>query len=103
MTENEPTLDQRLRLAIAAKRLVQFIYETKRRVAEPHDYGILGGVTKILVFQVRGESRTPLPGWRLLETSKVEELVVLEEAFPGSRGQSHRLHNEWDELFARVG
>ena len=103
MTENEPTLDQRLRFAIANKRLVQCIYKTKLRVAEPHDYGIQGGVAKILVYQVGGESTAPLPGWRFFEISLIEQLVVRPETFPGSRGQSHRDHKKWDELFARVG
>lgn len=95
-------LDQRLRFAIANKRLIQLTYKARSRVAEPHDYGIQAGTAKLLVYQVRGGSTTPLPGWRLLDVSKIEGLVVLQEAFRGSRGESHRRHKEWDELFARV-
>ena len=103
VTGIDPTLDERLRFAIANRRLIQFTYKTaKPRVAEPHDYGIQGGVTKLLAYQIRGGSTTPLPGWRLLDVSRIEGLVVLQEAFPGSRGQAHSHHKEWDALFARV-
>ena len=102
MTESPATLDQRLRFAIANKRLVRFTYKARSRVVEPHDYGIQGGIAKLLAYQVRGESTTPLPGWRLLDVSKIEGLVVLPDDFRGSRGESHRHHKEWDKLFARV-
>jgi len=102
-TDRASTLDQQLRFAIANKRLIQFNYTKRSRVAEPHDYGLQGGAAKLLVYQIRGESRTPLPDWRLLFVAKIEELVVLPETFRGSRGHSHQRHKEWDELFARVG
>ena len=41
-------------------------------------------------------------GWRLLEISKIEALVVLDDTFSGSRGNSHRDHYQWDVLYARV-
>lgn len=102
LTDSPSTLDGQLRFAIANKRLIQFTYRTRSRVAEPHDYGLQAGAAKLLVYQVRGESSTPLPGWRFLEVSMIAALVVLPETFRGSRGDSHRHHKQWDELFARV-
>jgi hypothetical protein len=93
--------DAELRSAIAGKRLLQCTYDTRSRIAEPHDYGLLHGVAKLLVYQIRG-GRSPVPGWRLLEVSKIEELVVLEQTFRGSRRQAHQHHYQWDTLFARV-
>ena len=93
--------DAELRSAIAGRRLLQCTYDTRSRIAEPHAYGLLHGVAKLLVFQIRG-GRSPVPGWRLLEVSKIEELVVLEQTFRGSRGEAHQHHYEWDTLFARV-
>ena len=96
--------DQRLRFAIANKRLLQFRYHAHLRVAEPHDYGLQKGVQKLLIYHVGGSSSTHpkgVRGWRLLEVSKIEACVVLEETFPGSRGQAHR-HLRWDVVYARV-
>jgi hypothetical protein len=93
--------DDELRFAIANKRLLKCTYDTRSRVAEPHDYGLLHGVAKLLAYQIRG-GRPPVPGWRLLEVSKIEELVVLEQTFRGSRGQAHQRHYPWDTLYARV-
>ena len=95
---NENILD-----AIASRRLVGLVYESRRRVVEPHDYGVRGGVERLLAYQVRGESRSGrVPGWRDLEVSKIRDLVVLDDTFPGSRGASHRHHKPWDVVFARV-
>lgn len=98
-------LDEKLRFAIANKRLVQFTYQGALRVAEPHDYGVLKGATRLFVYQLRGASTTRgkgVVGWKLLFVSKIAECVVLEESFPGSRGASHHRHYEWDVLYARV-
>ena len=96
--------DERIRFAIANRRLIEVRYSGTTRVAEPHDYGIQNGRERLLVFQLRGPTRpghTPI-GWRLLEMSKIEVLTVLEGTFEGSRGQSHHDHYQWDVVHARV-
>jgi hypothetical protein len=94
-------LDGLLRFAIENVRLIRFSYNGVPRVAEPHDYGILNGVPRLLVYQ-RRSVRDPKPGWRLLDVSKMERLIVLDETFGGSRSDQHRRHTHWDELFLRV-
>jgi hypothetical protein len=92
----------RIRFAIANRRLVEVRYSGTARVAEPHDYGIQNGRERLLVFQLRGPApHTPI-GWRLLEMSKIEALIVLDDTFAGSRGQSHSAHYEWEVIYARV-
>lgn len=94
----------RIRFAIVNRRLVEVRYSGATRIAEPHDYGIQHGRERLLVFQLRGPARpghTPI-GWRLLETSKIEALTVLDDTFTGSRGQSHSDHYEWEVVYARV-
>jgi hypothetical protein len=97
-------LDSRLRFAIVNKRLIQFKYDDAVRVAEPHDYGLRDGSEKVLVYQRRksGQQYKDARGWRWLETSKIEECVVLEDTFTGTREQADQQHHEWDVLYARV-
>jgi hypothetical protein len=99
------SIDERLRFAIANKRLVQLRYHGRSRVAEPHDYGVQKGIERLFVFQLRatGPSREGVRGWRLLDLAKIEECVVLDETFAGSRGASHPSHMEWEVVYARVG
>ena len=98
-------LDQQVRDAIAAKRLLQLRYHGALRVVEPHDYGILKGTARLLVYQLRGAagaSRKSASGWRLLDVPLIEACTVMAETFPGSRGASHQRHHEWDVVYARV-
>jgi hypothetical protein len=100
------SVDAQLRFAIANKRLIRFRYNGNVRIAEPHDYGVLDGVTRLLVFQLRGPIRSGqrgATGWRLLDFSKLEECTALDETFSGSRGSAHRNHYGWELLHARVG
>jgi hypothetical protein len=93
-------VDHQLRRAIAEKRLIAFTYQSTPRVAEPHDYGVLKGRVRLLVFQIRS---TPFSrGWRLLDVVDMQQLDVLDQTFAGSRGDRHRHHYHWDTLFARV-
>jgi hypothetical protein len=90
--------------AINEKRLIEFIYKDGQgRVVEPHDYGIRGGVAKILAYQVGGASRSGTPhGWKWYDVDGMRQLTALERHFPGSRVDSNQHHFEWDVLFARV-
>lgn len=93
-------IDHQLRHAIANHRLIQFTYGSVSRVAEPHDYGELNDTLKLLVYQLR--SPPPARGWRLLDVDKIQNLVVLERTFAGSRRQADQRHHHWDTWFARV-
>jgi hypothetical protein len=100
-----PSLDEQLRFAIAERRLIQVRYNGKQRVAEPHDYGVQKGATRLLVYQRRasgGDPRKSPMGWRLLDTAKIEACDVLDEPFNGSRGPAHERHYVWDVIYARV-
>ena len=98
------SLDERLRFAIAHKHLIEVVYHGSTRLAEPHDYGIYKGIERVLVFQLResAPSHHSATGWRLFETSQIEECLVLVKHFPGSRGQVHEHHLAWDTVYARV-
>jgi hypothetical protein len=96
------TVDASLRFAIQHRHLIQFTYQGAQRIAEPHDYGVSGGRIRLLAFQVRGRSKSPLPGWRMFELARMEHVVVLDEPFRGSRERSGQSHTQWDSLFCRV-
>ena len=59
--------------AIAEKRLVEIRYKKAVRLAEPHDYGVIDGTERLLIFQLRGpDSGKGAVGWRLLDLFKIE-------------------------------
>lgn len=98
-------IDEQLRFAIANKRLVQLGYLGQLRLAEPHDYGVQHGTTKLLIYQLRGSGgprRARATGWRILTVSKIDICMVLQQTFSGSRGASYEHHLAWDEVYARV-
>ncbi len=95
-------LDTAIRRAIERRRLIQFVYKTKQRIVEPHDYGIKDGVAKLFTFQVGGQSSEKLPNWRWVDVGGISDLQILEKAFPGGRGSTSRKHHKWDQIFARV-
>ncbi len=98
-------IDAALRLAIADKRLIEVGYGGRLRVVEPHDYGVKGGATMLLAYQLTVEGRRAMRdvGWRLLHVSRIESCRVTDDTFPGGRGESSQRHMTWDQLFARVG
>lgn len=96
---------QQVRTAIAERRLLQLTYKGKTRIAEPHDYGVKSGRTRLLVYQLRvvGEIETAKNrGWRLLDFAEITSCTVLDDTFKGSRGDSHQDHHAWDVVYARV-
>jgi hypothetical protein len=99
------SLDRHLRFAIAHKRLIEVQYGGRRRLIEPHDYGMKNGTPKLLVYQLRRCGAAPGPaaqGWRMLDVAKIAICAVSESTFAGSRGHDAQQHFVWDELFARV-
>ena len=100
----EHILDSQLRFAIANKRLIRFTYESAVRVAEPHDYGVRDGAAKLLAFQRRkaGRKDFQVRGWRWLDISRIQDCIVLEDSFSGTRETAGQQHHHWDVLYARV-
>lgn len=96
-------MDALVRQAIAEKKLVEFQYQGYTRIAEPHVYGLNSGIKQLLVFQVRGGSKSGrLPNWRRVDLPEVSDLQILNETFPGRRVNPSGEHSSWDETFAIV-
>jgi hypothetical protein len=99
----EATIDQLLRAAIAQKRLVAFLLDGCKRVAEPHDYGVMNGSTRLFFYQVGGTSRSGRPiGWRWADLGKITDLRVLDDRFAGARAAPSGRHVRWEKLYASV-
>lgn len=104
-THSSPALssDQLLRTAIASRRLIQFDYENYLRIAEPHDYGVIGGEKQLLIYQIDGESRSgTIPNWRLVRVAAMNRVQILSKEFAGGRSIPSGKHKKWDQLIARV-
>ena len=96
-------VDSLLRRAIDERRLVTFTLHGLTRRAEPHDYGIIGGVVKLFFYQVGGRSRSGRPiGWRWAVIDEIAHLTLLDETFEGARDTGSNRHIEWTRLFASV-
>lgn len=86
--------------AIEEKRLLEFVLDGLRRIAEPHVYGIHRGRNQLLFYQVEGESRSGgLPYWRRTDTESLTDLRVLDRTFKGAREKGH---GAWDEILLTV-
>ena len=100
-----PSIDDRLRQAIAEEKLIEVRYKGDTRVVEPHDYGHQKGADRVLGYQLR-TSLAPFAkeaiGWRLFDVPRIESLVILDMPFKGSRAESDQDHHRWDVLYARV-
>jgi hypothetical protein len=71
--------------AINNKRLIEFHYKTCRRIAEPHDYGVIDGMKKLLAYQVQGESQSGrLPAWRWAEMDGINRVTSTTRKVCGS-------------------
>jgi len=95
-------VDPLLRKAISEKHLIGFEYKDKERIVEPHDYGIQKGITRLLSWQVGGQSSGRLPGWRWFDVAEMQDCKMLDKLFAGNREIPSGKHHQWDELFIRV-
>jgi hypothetical protein len=103
-SQAEEDVDRLLREAIAGRRLIRFVLDGLERIGEPHDYGTLKGVDRVLVYQVAGESHSGrLPDWRLVTVGKISGLEVLDRWFEGPQeGPMGKRHYHWERLYASV-
>jgi hypothetical protein len=101
--EAPQSIDELLRAAITQKRKIRFFYGGTERIAEPHDYGIQNGKTRLLAYQTGGRSNSgPLPAWRMVDVSGMTQLELLEKTFSGNRPAPSGRRQQWEQLFIRV-
>jgi len=89
-----------IELAIVNRHLIEFVYQGKHRVVEPHVLGSRRGETGLLAYQIRGESRSGgLPQWRRFVVDLISGVNVLDEGFL-SRAEAQR--SGFDQVIAWV-
>jgi predicted DNA-binding transcriptional regulator YafY len=102
MLGTDPETHKIILSAIQQKRQMRFVFEGKERIAEPHDYGVQNGITRLLAWQTGGQSSGPIPGWRWFGVDRISGMTLLERTFPGNRPAPSGRHHQWDALYARV-
>jgi predicted DNA-binding transcriptional regulator YafY len=95
-------MDDLIKQAISQKRLIDFSYNNRRRIAEPHILGTLKGVTQVLTYQLAGESSSQLPDWRRINVDKILDLQIRDDTFPGQRPCLSGKHSSWDDVHLAV-
>jgi hypothetical protein len=95
-------MDALIRQAIHDKRVIEFMYNGFRRIAEPHIYGRKDGVLQILAYQIGGQSsKGGLPEWRRFDFPMMLNLQLTADSFLGAREYQAR-HSAWDQKFMIV-
>lgn len=91
---------EKLAEAIHQKKVVEFRYEGRTRVVEPHAVGVMTtGRPGLRAYQVGGYSESGTqPPWRLYRVDKMGGLVVTSKTFPGPRDGYRR----GDPIFASI-
>ncbi len=99
----DPKVLELIKQAITQKRLIEFYYQDFQRIAEPRILGLKDGFTKVLVYQVSGQSGSgPLPDWRRMNVENILRLRLLDETFSNPRPSPSGNHSSWDEIIATV-
>lgn len=87
---------------IRERKMVECVYEGRRRVAEPHVYGIKNGKRGILAYQTGGSSSSGKMGWKRLYFGKISGLKITDDGFPGPRPNPSGERSKWDRVIAVV-
>jgi hypothetical protein len=98
------TFGERLVIATLEHRVTRIRYNGHDRVIEPQLLGIHeAGEPMLVAYQIAGASQSgDLPGWRTFITTSVEAVEVIDEHFPGPRGDLDVGAQRMLEVFARA-
>lgn len=89
--------------AIREKKLLEFTYNDKHRVVEPHKYGMINGEATLESFQPSGGSSHPgtIPEWRNFKYQLIRNLAISSTGFT-CRDDFNPTRIDWDYVFAQV-
>lgn len=77
--------------AIENRRTVEFQYEGRLRIVEPHCYGLTAKGNEVLrAYQVDGFSSSGKMGWKIFSLSKINNIILLENNFTVREGEGYK-------------
>lgn len=77
-------MNQEIVHAIENQNVIEFYYEGKLRVVEPHCYGkTTVGNERLCEFQIDGYSSTGKFGWKMYDLGKAADITVTDDQFDG--------------------
>jgi hypothetical protein len=83
---------------IEEKAIILFVYDSRRRVIEPHDLGIIGVVIQTLGYQVEGSNSSGrLSEWRRFDLEKIVGMQVTAQTLSGRKPFPSGRHSSWDQ------
>ncbi|WP_394675340.1 hypothetical protein [uncultured Chryseobacterium sp.] len=75
-------MDQEIIKAIENQNVIEFYYENKLRVVEPHCYGVTtAGNEGLRAYQIDGYSSSGRMGWKMYDLGKANDIDVTEDVF----------------------
>jgi hypothetical protein len=94
---------EKIKEAIKNKRLLEFHYEGRKRVVEPHCYGqSTKGNSVMRAYQVSGYSSSGKMGWKLYDLSKASSVILLGEIFDNPRSGYRRGDSAMSVIYAQI-
>lgn len=92
-------MEDEITSAILNLDVVEFIYDGRRRLCEPHILGSANRQRQVLCYQTEGESlRGGIPQWRRFDLKGISEYRVTGDKFSGPRPIPTGPHSIWDSI-----
>ncbi|OCB70134.1 hypothetical protein B0A79_01335 [Flavobacterium piscis] len=88
--------------AIENQNIIEFSYEGKSRVVEPHCYGkTTAGNEAIRAYQIDGFSSSGKMGWKIYDLRKADDIEVTNDTF-STRNDYKRGDQGMSEIYAEI-
>ena len=93
-----------LLLAIEKRQIVQFIYDDRVRIVEPHACGVFeNGRTVLIGYQIAGASKSNQdPPWRTFKVEEIKDLIISDKVFLENRPDYNPHDERLQPTYAKV-
>lgn len=92
-------MENEITSAILGLDVIEFTYNGKHRVCEPHILGTANRHKQVLCYQTDGESlRGGIPQWRRFDLAGISDYRVTGQKFDGPRPIPSGPHSIWDSI-----
>lgn len=95
-------MNQEIIKAVENQNVIEFYYEGKLRVVEPHCYGeTTAGNEGLRAYQIGGYSSSGKMGWKMYDLGKADDIDVTEDKFD-VRSDYKRGDKGMSEIYAEI-